>query len=95
MFSRLKTWLAVAGALVLTIAGALLAGMRHGRKHAQEQEQARDAAATTQAQEVRHDVEVETSKLPDAPAQRVGEADPDSAAGRLRDRWMRDRDAKD
>ena len=41
------------------------------------------------------DVEIETSKLPDAPAQRVGEADPDTAAGHLRDRWMRDRIERD
>lgn len=40
-------------------------------------------------QEVRHDVEQQVEEEPAAPAQRVGDARPDTAAGRLRD-WSRD-----
>lgn len=38
---------------------------------------------------VRSDVEQQTAQLPDAPVQRIGDADPDTAAGRLFV-WTRD-----
>lgn len=101
MIAKIKTWLILAGGVVLAILSALAVGFLKGRSagkakatEAIAKAKTKAAQAIVHAQEVRHDVEVETSKLPDAPAQRVGEADPDTAAGRLANRWMRDRDAK-
>lgn len=101
MIAKLKTWLILAGGVVLAILSALAVGFLKGRSAGKAKAaetiakaKTRAAQATVHAQEVRHDVEVETSKLPDAPAQRVGGAAPGTAAGDLRDRWMRDRDTK-
>lgn len=100
--TTIKTWLAVAGGVVLAVGAALVVGLIHGRKagtrKAREtiaKARAKAVQKTIHAQEVRHEVEIETSRLPDAPTQRVGEADSDTAAGHLADRWMRERDAKD
>lgn len=48
-------------------------------------EQQAERAATQAASEVSNEVQ----KLPDAPAQQIGSADPSTAAGKLRD-WTRD-----
>ena len=97
LWARLQLWLAVAGAVVLAVGAALVYGFIKGRGAGKAKAteiitkaKIKAAQATIHAQEVRHDVEVDTSKLPDAPAQRVGEADPDTAAGELRDKgWIR------
>ena len=43
----------------------------------------------TKRAKVRSHVEQETQKLSDAPVQRIGDASPDSAAGKLQE-WTRD-----
>lgn|SRR6185437_7838558 len=51
---------------------------------------ASDQKAEQAAQQAASEVENEIQKLPDAPAQQVGTADPHSAAGELRDDgWVR------
>lgn len=97
LWAKLKGWAIGLAALLLAVAAAWLLGRREGRvvaTAAAGKQQAENNAAAAQAQvthaEVRHDVEVETAKLPDAPAQRVADADPTTAAGHLRDDgWMR------
>lgn len=96
ILARLKTWALAALALLAAIVSAWLYGRRKGKAVAEQAEATRDAASNAQAaqetinaHEVRHEVEDEVSKLPDAPTQAVGDARPDSAAGRLQD-WTRD-----
>jgi len=90
--------LVIAG-LVTALAVAFVKG-----KHAQAgQDKAADAQSLAEAAQeavnaanVRKDVENETAKLPDAPAQQVATADPATAAGRLRDDgWVRDDSGQD
>lgn len=86
LWERFKTWLVVIAALVATGVGIWLKGRQQG-KQAAKQEQARQVI---RAHEVRDEIETENAKLPDAPPQRVADADPDTAAGKLRDNgWMR------
>lgn len=90
-------WLALAGAAVLALAGVAVWAFRHGFEQAEakakaeqaEQDAARakvDAKAAQDRQEVNDAIQ----KLPDAPTQRVGDAQAGTAAGKLRDRWVRD-----
>jgi hypothetical protein len=91
ILARLKTWALALLALVAAIATAGLYGRRKGKQAAEQAEAAQAAQDTIHAHEVRDEVEAEVSKLPDAPAQAVGDADPTTAAGKLRDNgWMRD-----
>lgn len=96
LWLKLKGYLIAAGALLVALAGAVLYGRAKGKAAEQvktraAQEAAQAAQATVHVHEVRHDVEVETAKLPDAPPQSVAAADPATAAGRLRDDgWTRD-----
>lgn len=97
ILAKLKTWALALFAVLAAIAGALLYGRRKGKQAAEQAEAVRDAAANAQAaqdiiqtQESRHETDAEVQRLPDAPAQRVGGADPDTAAGKLRDGWTRD-----
>lgn len=53
------------------------------RADAAEAEKAQDEQVIKQ-QETRHDVDQAVESLPEAPAQRVGDADPATAAGKLR-----------
>lgn len=91
LWARLYGWVMALGALVAAVGAAWLYG-RHQGKEAQEDKQAvADAQANAQAQHDRNEVDNETAKLPDAPPQKVGDADPNTAAGRLRDDgWLRD-----
>lgn len=97
LWAKLKGWVIGLVALAGVIAAAWLLGRREGKVVATAsagKQQAENNAVAAQAQaahaEVRHDVEVDTAKLPDAPAQRVADADPATAAGKLRDDgWMR------
>jgi len=84
-------------AVILLAATLYFGGMyqgHHGEVQRQAVKQSKQAAkdqkAVTKRTEVRSHVEQETQKLPDAPIQRIGDADPDSAAGRLR-AWTRDK----
>lgn len=98
ILSRVYGGLAALGAVLLAIASAVLYGRRKGKQAAEQAEAVRDVQANAQAaqqvihaHEVRNEVEVENAKLPDAPAQAVGTADPATAAGKLRDDgWVRD-----
>ena len=93
---KVRGWLYGIAALAGLLLGAWLAGRSKGKQAEQvktraAQEAAATAQATVHVHEVRRDVEIETAKLPDAPAQRVAHADPATAAGRLRDDgWTRD-----
>ena len=97
LWAKVKGWAIGLAALVLAIAAAWLLGRREGKvvaKAGASEQQAENNAAAAQAQaahaEVRHEVENDTAKLPDAPAQRVADADPATAAGHLRnDGWVR------
>jgi len=95
LWTKMRGWLVGAGVFLAALGAAVLYGRAKGK--AAEQGKTRDAqeaatAATEQvkANEVRHEVEVETARLPDAPPQKVADADPASAAGKLRDDgWVR------
>lgn len=98
---KIKSWLLGIAALIVGIAAAWFLGRRKGSAEATQQadlqqqaQQAENNVAAAQAAaehaEVRHDVETQTAALPDAPAQRVADADPSTAAGQLRDNgWTR------
>ena len=96
ILARIKTWLAIAGAMIVAIGVALIYGMYRGRQYAADKIKAvkrkvADAEATIHAHEVSDHVEQTVNQTPDAPPQKVADADPDTAAGHLRDvGWMRD-----
>lgn len=87
-----------AAAVLAALLAAWIAGHRKGRTTQATKDAAAsagDTAAAAQrvvnAAQARKQVEAETLKLPDAPAQRVAAADPATAAGKLReDGWTRD-----
>lgn len=91
----LRWWKPITVAL---LAAALYFGGMYRGHHGEVQRQAvkqskqvvRDQKAVTQRAEVRSHVEQDTQKLPDAPIQRIGDADPATAAGRL-SAWARDK----
>ena len=97
LWAKVRGWVIGLAALVLAVAGAWLLGRREGKVVADAsagKQEAENTTAAAQARsdhaEVRHDVENDTAKLPDAPAQRVADADPATAAGHLRDDgWLR------
>lgn len=88
---------AVLAALSVAIASSFLYGRSKGANAQASKDKAKDAESLAQAAQeavnaanVRKDVDNETAKLPDAPAQTVASADADSAAGHLRDDgWVR------
>lgn len=97
ILAKLKTWALWLAGLIAAVASAWLYGRHKGKQAAEQAEAARDAQANTQAaqdiiqtQESRHETDAEVQRLPDAPAQRVGDADPDTAAGKLDSGWTRD-----
>jgi hypothetical protein len=89
LWARLYGWVMALGALVAAVGAAWLYGRHQGKEAAQDKAAAESAQANARAQHDRNEVDNETAKLPDAPPQKVGDADPDTAAGRLRD-WTRD-----
>jgi hypothetical protein len=87
LWERFKTWLAVAAGIVIAGVAIWLRGRREGKQAAKNEQ----AQQTIHAHEVRDEIEIENAKLPDAPPQRVADADPATAAGKLRDDgWLRD-----
>jgi hypothetical protein len=91
---KLKGYLIAAGALLAALAGAVLYGRSKGKaaeqgKTREAKEAATAAQATAKQLESRHETDAEVQRLPDAPAQAVGDADPATAAGRLQS-WTRD-----
>lgn len=97
LWVKARTAVLVLGALALSALSAWLFGRRAGKESQRQAEATRDAQAAAQAaqntikaHEVRDEVENETAKLPDAPPQSVADADPATAAGKLRDDgWVR------
>lgn len=94
LLSKLKTWAVAALAMIAGVLGAYVLGRWKGGKAAADAVRGADAEAAAKAEhaqvQTRVEVENETAKLPDAPPQRVGDADPATAAGRLRDEgWTR------
>lgn len=98
LWAKAGTWLALAGAVIAAVFAALLWGEHKGKQvgvaNAAKQV-AKDAQASQQATKtaasVRAEVESASAGLPDAPAQKVADADPATAAGKLRDEgWTRD-----
>ena len=91
----LRWWKPIA--VILMAAGLYFGGMYQGH-HGEVQREAvkhskqvvRDQKAVTKRAEVRSHVEQDTQKLPDAPIQSIGDADPATAAGKLR-AWSRDK----
>lgn len=95
-------WLKLRGWLygLIAAAGLLLAAWLLGRQKGKQAgeadaQNARNDAANANARadqlEARHEVDAEVARLPDAPAQRIADAAPGTAAGELRDRgWLRD-----
>lgn len=95
LWAKVWKWVCAIGALLAAVTGIYFAGRSKGKAAEQVNTRAaQDAAATAQAtaqqMESRHETDIEVQKLPDAAAQTVGDADPATAAGRLRDDWSRD-----
>lgn len=70
----------------------LLGGWHFARVHDEAKQSKVEIKAQkqiTKRTQVRSHVEQETQKLPDAPVQRIGDASPDSASGKLQE-WSRD-----
>jgi hypothetical protein len=95
IFSKIWGWLiglAVVGAGILAI---FLKGRESGKASNQAKvdeatQDAQIATHTAQAVETRHDIDQTVAQLPEAPAQTVANADPNSALGQLRDDgWVR------
>lgn len=98
LWAKLGVWLALASAVLAAVAAAAVWGERKGKQvgiaDAAKQAVA-DAkaaqAAVTDAATVRANVEADTAKLPEAPPQKIADADPNTAAGQLRQGgWTRD-----
>jgi hypothetical protein len=88
---KLKGYLIAAGVFLAALAGAVLYGRAKGKAAEQVKTRAaQDEAATAQAKaeqlEARHETDAAVERLPDAPpGVSLGDAPPDSAAGRLSD----------
>lgn len=97
LWLKLKGWLIGMGAFVLLVLSAWLLGRSKGKAAQKVADDAREAQANAQAvqqvqqvQESRHETDAENAALPDAGPQQVGQADPATAAGKLRDDgWVR------
>lgn len=97
ILAKLKTWALALFAVLAAIGSAWLWGRHQGKATQVQSDAVRDAQANAQAvqqqvqaQETRRATETEISKLPDAPAQKLADAAPGTAAGHLRDDgWLR------
>lgn len=94
LWAKVWKYVVALGALLLAVLAIFWKGRQDGKAVQQtkvdEANQRADVAEQSQqAVETRHDVETEVAKLPEAPAQKVADARNDSAAGQLRDEWMR------
>ena len=88
--AKIKEYAAIAFSVLLAIVTFGLYARRKGVESMQVKVDNADAGAAaatvnTQQLESRHVTDVQVDKLPDAPAQNVGAADPATAAGKLRD----------
>lgn len=94
--TRAGRWIVGVAALIASVAGIALAAFLKGRRTQADADKAKDAQSLAEAAQkavnaanVRKDVDNDTAKLPDAPAQSVANADPATAAGKLQN-WTRD-----
>jgi len=98
LWSKIKLWAAALLAVLVAIGGAWLYGRERGKSTQKAADAATQAKADVQAQqqvataqENRNEVDAQVQELPPAPAQQVAQADPATAAGKLRDDgWVRD-----
>lgn len=95
LWAKLYKWIIGIAVLAAAVGAIFLKGRESGKASNQSKvdeatQDAQIAIQTAQAVETRHDIEAANSQLPEAPAQKVADADPDTAAGKLRDDgWMR------
>jgi hypothetical protein len=95
--TTLGRWFVGIGVLIAAIGAACLYWFERGKRTQADTDKAKDAQSLVEAAQeavnaanVRKDVDNETAKLPDAPAQTVASAAPATAAGQLRDDgWVR------
>jgi hypothetical protein len=101
LWAKFYGWLVAAGAVLLTIGGAVFYGWRKGRTgvqakvaEAQAQQQVNTATAIVKRNEVRTDVDAQVAKLPASPVGQVTVPAPlpvpGSAADQLQQQWSRD-----
>lgn len=97
LWAKVWKYVVAAAALVAAVAGIYFSGRHKGKAVAEQATAVRDAQANAQAaqdtiktQESRRETDAQVQQLPDAPAQKVADADPATAAGKLRDSWTRD-----
>lgn len=95
LWLKLKGYAAALGGLLVVLLGAVLYGRAKGKAAEQVKTRAaQDAATAAQAKsdqlESRHETDGQVQRMPDAPAQTVGDAAAGTAAGELRDSWTRD-----
>jgi len=96
ILAKLKIWALALFGILATLVTVGFYGRHKGKVSAEKEQAARDsrqaaevAQQTIQAGKVRDEIESENAKLPEAGPQKVSEADPNSAAGKLRDDgWM-------
>ena len=88
-WSKFWGWMCAVGVVIVAFGSAYLAGMRKGedKQQAKVDEAKQEAYEAKQVQEIveaRHEIDVKVQALPEVPAQRIGDADPSTAAGMLR-----------
>jgi len=97
LWEKFKLWVIVASGLVAAGFAIWFRGRSQGKAAQKQVTAVQDAKAEVEAikqvnhaHEVRADVEIKNSQLPEAPVQKVADADPSTAAGQLRDDgWVR------
>lgn len=97
LWIKFKAYVLGIGAFLLALAGAWLYGREQGKATQKKSDQEDLATANQKAveqvqhvQESRNETDAKVEDLPTAPAQKVADADPATAAGKLRDDgWLR------
>jgi len=90
--TKIGRWIVGIVVMLAALAAALFVAFVKGKEHQADVDQAKDSQSLADAAEQvvkasndRTEVENDNAKLPDAPAQKVADAAPDTAAGELRD----------
>lgn len=89
LLDRLKTYALALFAFLAALAGTAIYWRQKGKQAQKDADKADAANEVIHAHEVRDAVETEVQALPEAPPQKVADADPATAAGRLQG-WTRD-----
>lgn len=95
LWSKAKAWAIGLCLLLGSLVVAWVMGRQKGKQAGEvDAQNARNDAANATARadqlEARHETDAQVAQLPEAPAQRVGDAAPGTAAGELRADWSRD-----